>query len=189
MKAKENSIRLLWWIPADYWKVCMDASTAISQEEKQAFLQSANQYTIFVVIDGELSPFAGLVARSRADIVQNLGIRIGEGNWLHALNEAEEQAVPADMQRLLIAFKPMLASMLGQVGQGMEFVLFPNTDKQGNILFSPLDRTVFSAKLDDDVFTWRLPLGSLLPKKSDPNTKETFPGNYLYNPFTGDKLK
>jgi hypothetical protein len=37
-------------------------------------------------------------------------------------------------------------------------------------------------------FKFRLPLGSLLPPKFDPNTHEKFPGNYIYSPYTGSKL-
>ena len=35
---------------------------------------------------------------------------------------------------------------------------------------------------------YRLPLGSLFPPAVDPKTGESFPGNYHFNPFTGDKL-
>jgi hypothetical protein len=31
-------------------------------------------------------------------------------------------------------------------------------------------------------------LASLLPKKIDRKTKEEFPGNFDYNPYSGDKL-
>ena len=40
----------------------------------------------------------------------------------------------------------------------------------------------------EKVFRYRLPLGSVLPPRFDPNTEETFPGNYNYSPFTGAKL-
>jgi hypothetical protein len=36
---------------------------------------------------------------------------------------------------------------------------------------------------------WRLPLGVLLPRKTDPKSGETSPGNYHFDPFTGTALK
>ena len=42
--------------------------------------------------------------------------------------------------------------------------------------------------LYDQVYRWRTPLGSLLPAKVDAKTGEEFPGNYSFNPYTGEKL-
>jgi hypothetical protein len=43
-------------------------------------------------------------------------------------------------------------------------------------------------KLFDQSFKWRTPLGSLLPLRVDAKTGEEFPGNYGFNPYTGEKL-
>ena len=37
-------------------------------------------------------------------------------------------------------------------------------------------------------FRYHLPLGSILPAVVDAHSGESFPGNYHFNPFTGDKL-
>jgi hypothetical protein len=42
--------------------------------------------------------------------------------------------------------------------------------------------------LYDAKFTWRLPLPRLLPAKVDPRTGQEFPGDYLFNPYTGESL-
>jgi hypothetical protein len=42
--------------------------------------------------------------------------------------------------------------------------------------------------LYDQTYRWRTPLGSLLPVKVDAKTGEEFPGNYSFNPYTGEKL-
>jgi len=46
----------------------------------------------------------------------------------------------------------------------------------------------YQISLYDQVFHWRLPLASLLPKKIDSKTHEEFPGNFDFNPYTGGKL-
>jgi hypothetical protein len=62
-------------------------------------------------------------------------------------------------------------------GEGGKRLADPN--KPGALQFSVYDQD----------FKWRLPLASLLPRKFDPKSNEDFPGNFDYNPFTGDKLK
>jgi hypothetical protein len=79
-----------------------------------------------------------------------------------------------------------MASMVGQLGENLEFVVFPAT-AAGKAVDAAKPGS-FTVKLYDQSTTWRLPLGSLLPKRSDRKTGEQFPGNYNFNPYTGDKL-
>ena len=81
----------------------------------------------------------------------------------------------------------MLASTLGQLGQSIELVVYPAVVDQHRLI-DPLKSGTFQFALYDQTFHWRLPLASLLPKKVDPKTKEEFPGNFDYNPYTGGKL-
>jgi hypothetical protein len=70
----------------------------------------------------------------------------------------------------------------------MELIVYPAV-VDGQRLNDPLKPGAFQFAVYDQTFRWRTPLASLLPKKIDPKSKEEFPGNYLYNPYTGDKLK
>jgi hypothetical protein len=88
---------------------------------------------------------------------------------------------------VLATIKPLLSGMLGQLGQGMQLVVYPSK-LNGQRLIDPKTPGTFQYMLFDQTFKWRLPLGSLLPKKVDPKTKEEFPGNYEFNPYTGGKL-
>jgi hypothetical protein len=90
-------------------------------------------------------------------------------------------------QTVLAALKPLLSGMLGQLGQGMQLVLYPSK-KDNDRLIDPKKKGSFQYTLFDQTFQWRLPLASLLPKKMDPKTKEEFPGTFDFNPYTGDKL-
>lgn len=42
--------------------------------------------------------------------------------------------------------------------------------------------------VNDQALRYHLPLGSVLPAVVDPRTGDSFPGNYHFNPFTGEKL-
>ena len=43
-------------------------------------------------------------------------------------------------------------------------------------------------RLGKKKYDYRLPLGSVLAPRYDPDTGEQFPGNYFFNPYTGTKL-
>ena len=85
--------------------------------------------------------------------------------------------------------QPVMAQMLGQFGQGMQFYCFPGRDDQNQPpTRSQKARILHGHASSNKDYQWRLPLGSLLPNKFDPQSHEEFPGNYIYNPFTGAKL-
>jgi len=88
---------------------------------------------------------------------------------------------------MLGAMRPMLNSLLGQMGQNMELVVYPAV-VDGKRLNDPLKSGAFQYTVYDQTFHWRMPLASLLPKKVDPRSKEEFPGNFQFNPYTGDRL-
>jgi hypothetical protein len=70
----------------------------------------------------------------------------------------------------------------------MEFVVYPAKAADGTPTVDAAQAGTLKIKLYDQAFSWRLPLGSLLPAQFDKKTGEEFPGNYQFNPFTGDKL-
>ncbi len=90
-------------------------------------------------------------------------------------------------QTVLATLKPLIAGMLGQFGKGIQFVVYPSK-QGGQRLIDPKKPGSFDYTLFDQTYHWRLPLASLLPPKIDPKTKEEFPGNYDFNPYTGAKL-
>jgi hypothetical protein len=67
-------------------------------------------------------------------------------------------------------------------------IVYPARNKDGKLLLDPTVAGGFKYIVYDKTFTWRLPLGSLLPPKFDPKTHEQFPGNFQFNPYTGTKL-
>ena len=126
----------------------------------------------------------GLTAlQSKEELVKNARFEVGG----KAIPPVAPEKLPTGVQTMLGALKPMLGGMLGQLGQSMELVVYPGIqDKQK--LVDPMKPGSFQFILYDQTYRWRTPLGSLLPKKVDPKTGEEFPGNYEYNPYTGQKI-
>jgi len=85
-------------------------------------------------------------------------------------------------------FRPLMASMMGAMGEHMEFFAFPSLDKAGRPLADAKSNGALIVHVGDVAIRYRLPLGSLLVPELDRKTGESFPGSYRFNPFTGDKL-
>ncbi|HUK03126.1 MAG TPA: hypothetical protein VLW26_12680 [Steroidobacteraceae bacterium] len=178
-----GELTMVWWMPQAFWEASMSANPMVTPEARDQVLNTLQEYSIFALVHAKLGS-AGLDApQSRADLLQHAKLDIG-GKVIEPI--APESLNPA-AQALLASLKPAMAQMAGQFGKAMEIVVYP-ARQDGKLLLDPTHTGSFSYALYDESFTWRLPLGSLLPPKFDPRTHEQFPGNYEFNPFTGTKL-
>jgi len=70
----------------------------------------------------------------------------------------------------------------------MALFYFPGTTDQGKRIASTTQEGTFSVEVGDQVFAWRTPLGSVLPKKVCPVDGEEMSGAWTYCPLHGEKL-
>ncbi len=178
-----NQVTLVWWIPPEFWDVSMATSPNVSAQTAQEIRSAFRDYQVFAVVRATAGLQGLTDLQSKADLVSNARLEVG-GKPIAAV--APEQ-VPAGMQAMLGALKPMLSNMLGQFGKSMELIVYPGVADDKKLIDS-LKPGTFEFSLYDQTFHWRTPLASLLPKKIDRKTKEEFPGNFDYNPYSGDKL-
>jgi hypothetical protein len=78
--------------------------------------------------------------------------------------------------------------MMGNMGQHLEFMVFPGLDSAKRPIADPKSEGSLTVHVGDVPLRYRLPLASLLPPAWDAKTGESFPGNYHFNPYTGNKL-
>jgi len=180
-----NVFRLVWWIPTEYWREAFRDNPNMTESQKETFCRAVDDYIVFSVIDAKTTDFGSIIPASREQIISKLSLSIGQGKKMKTLADTE---ITSDAKNLFAMLKPVIANMLGQFGQGMEFVCFKGIDSSGERLLDPRGNGSFSVTLGDETSKWRLPLGCLMPSKFDLQTGEEFPGNYIYNPFTGKKL-
>jgi hypothetical protein len=177
-----QQLTLVWWMPQALWEASLSGSSMLTPDGRAQVLAALQDYTIFVIARAKLT-MATLDARPKAEMLSNARLEV-DGKTIDSL--APEQLTPT-AQAILVSIKPIFAAMLGKLGQSVEMVIYPS--KQGDQrLLDPLKPGSFTYTLYDQTFTWKLPLGSLLPPKVDPKTSEEFPGNYQYNPYTGEPL-
>jgi hypothetical protein len=178
-----QQLTLTWWIPEEFWDLSLANNANVPPQTAQDIRAVFHDYQVFALLRAStgLQGLAGVA--TKADLLGNSRLEIGG----KVISPVDADKVPAGVQAMLGAMRPMLASILGQLGQSMELVVYPAM-VDGHRLIDPLKPGSFQFTLYDQAFHWRLPLASLLPKKIDPKSKEEFPGNYDYNPYTGGKL-
>jgi hypothetical protein len=181
----QNSFRLVWWIPTEFWEESFRNNAKMPQSQKEAFYKAVDDYVVLAVADAKVSELGSIMPVSKEEIVNRLSLSIGKEIHVSPLPDSK---LNSDAKNLFSMMKPLIANMLGQFGKGLVFVCFQGKDMNGKRLLDPKSSQSFSIKFSGDTFNWRLPLGSLLPAKVDAATGEEFPGNYIYNPFTGSRL-
>jgi hypothetical protein len=182
MSQASQQLTLVWWMPQVWWEASLSSNTILTPEGRAQMLAVLDDYTIFAIARAKLT-MATLDARSKAEMLSNARLEIG-GKTIDPI--APENLTPS-AQSILVALKPVFAGILGKLGQSVEIVIYPG--KQGDQkLLDPTKPGSFKYTLYDQTFSWRLPLVSLLPPKVDRKTGEEFPGNYEFNPYTGEAL-
>jgi hypothetical protein len=185
MSEDPSELTLVWWIPEDYWQITLSREGSMTEAGIEEMIQTVRPYTMIVVCDGRMGPFGGAVYRPESDIRASLKLLDNDGNAHSPLAEGK---IDPDARNLLGAMRPVLANMLGPMGQSMHFFLFPAKDASGDPIADSRRQGAFTVKLDDRQFRWRLPLGCLLPEKTCSNCREVCSGAWNYCPWCGTKL-
>lgn len=182
--AQEPSrLTLVWWIPTEFWNVVRQNYPKVTDEAHAQLTKAMDDYLVFVVVCADVGPLGGMLPKDRAAIEANTTLSVG-GKVIAPLTK---DTMSADVLNFVTIMKPMMANMLGQFGQGMEFLVYPNSPKGGEKI-SAVKPGSFSYTAFGHRYDWKLPIGSLLPPKMNEKTKQVFPGDYLFDPYTGEKL-
>jgi hypothetical protein len=180
----EGQITMVWWMPVQFWEESLKGNSAVTPEARAQLLAPLAEYSLLAMIRAKATAGGVTDIQPKAELVKNLKVT-ANGKVLEPL--APEQIAPG-AQLLMAQLKPGLTAMGGPAMQGVEFVVYP-TKVDGKPVIDALQPGTLEVTLYEQTSRWRTPLGSLLPERVDAKTGEEFPGNYQFNPFTGDKLK
>jgi nucleotide-binding universal stress UspA family protein len=180
---EDGKVSMVWWIPPQFWEESLRGNPGVTDEMRRQVIGIMSEYTVVAMLRAIATPAGIEDMQSKEELLKNARIEFG-GKVAAPL--PPDQISPA-AQAVLAQLKPVLAATAGPVGQGLEFVVYPgkvdgkvlaDAELPGSVVITFYGKT----------HRWRLPLGSVLPSKTDKKTGEEFPGNYQYNPFTGGKL-
>jgi len=180
-----KEITVVWWMPLEFWQASAARNPQADPAKIEALLQIMRRYTVVAISDGTVGPFGGVTYTSEETIRRSVTVKDAAGKTLFPLDELD---VDVDTTNLLQMLKPVLSNILGPLGQNTHFVLFPGKTPEGRAVADARGTGTFTVVFRQSDYLYRLPLGSVLPRNYDPKTGEAFPGNYLYNPFTGGAL-
>lgn len=180
-RQSQENLKLVWWIPADYWELAIGENGGATPEQIAYIKDLLEEYTIII---------AGDYTINGTDFKVN---KLNNGVTLYGL-QGEKVPLLKDSQidgkvAIIIneVLKPLFTEMAGKMGSGMSFFVY-NNKKDGKIMIDPRKAGEFKVEVNKDVFTWQLPLVSLLSDKTCPVNQEKLPGNYVYCPIHGNKL-
>ena len=180
-----DRLTLVFWMPAEFWRVALEASGKVSEKGPREFISAIEPYTVIAVVDGELG-FAGAIDYPTSDAVRaSVTLQDTDKNVYRPLALDD---VAGGMKNLIQVMRPILTNSMGAMGAHMEFLVFPGKSTDGRHLADVYQDGVLDVHVGAKNFHYRLPLGSFLPPALDEKTGESFPGSYHFNPFTGNRL-
>lgn len=177
-------VEMIWWLPTEFWKIIYANDPTIGQEEIDEIVKTVDDKIIAMVIKGKIGMFGGVKYESFEDLKSHT--QVFYKNEL--LPVVDPNSMNSDLQMLLSIMKPIMANMLGNMGQNMHFFVFDNPKGKKILPVDPLsnDELVFS--MDNFKVEVDLPLSSLLLEKICPEDKIELNGKWNYCPFHGKKL-
>jgi hypothetical protein len=180
----DGNMSFVWWLPQQFWEESMRSNPALTADARNQVLAAMSDYLIVALIHARVGPLGISDAAAKDELLGNVHLE-SNGKPIEPLDPAK---IAPGAQVLLAQLKPAIASTAGQVGQSMEFVVF-SAKADGELLIDASQPGSVGIRFYDSTFKWRLPLASLLPKRLDAKSGEEFPGNYEFNPYTGNRLK
>ncbi len=185
MSASPTRLELVWWIPVEYWRVANAGNPAVSEELKAQVEKVLHNYTLIAVVDADVGLFGSMAFRSKPRIARSLALVDKDGETIAAL---AEDRVDRDARNLVAAMQPILAGALGNLGKSMHFFFFPAVNSKGRRIAQAKEEGRFTVKLGKTEFSWRLPLGALLPPKICPKCRAKLSGAFKFCPWDGARL-
>ena len=91
----------------------------------EEFLKVLRPYMLIAVYDGKIGSFGGITYKPKATIQNNIQVIDKQGIHHRPLSD---EIIDADTKSLLSMMKPVLANMLGPMGENMHFFLMASIE-------------------------------------------------------------
>ena len=184
---RSHKMGVFWWVPTDFWEVSLRAQGYNFASANKIF-EPFGTYNVFLVAVGDMG-VGDIAWMAEKELKKSIVLRDQHGNTYKPLEE-----LPEDITPMVEIMKPIFKNMMGSFGAGLQFILFPAKDKEGNRFADPRKSSDFFLDVPDlmgtptSTYTWRLPLTSLSPVKYCPAGKEKVEASWKYCPWHGVKL-
>ena len=182
----KDTMELVWVIPPVYWEVSAEQQQNLSDADRKQFIAQLDDYLLVAMVRGKVG-MAGIDEFYDGETMFG-GLRLVDtAGTTH--EPIPPGRIPPRLKNLLSILRPVMANMLGPMGDNMHFAVFNARDGKGKPLIDPRADGRVQIRTSLNTYAFRTPLGSLLPTRHDAQTGESFPGDYHYNPYTGGALQ
>ena len=177
--------QLAIWFPPELWQIANAQNKDIPPAVLQNIVNEMKDYMMFCVVDYTVS---GTQFKFSSEEEIKKSIRLVDSSKTIYIPLEEEDISPS-AKELINLFKPMMAQLVGQFGEGMQVILFKAKQIKGKPAIDLTRKNSFTLELAQHRLKWSTPFGSLLPPKYCPIDKETMKGNWDFCPEHGVKLE
>jgi hypothetical protein len=190
MSGDPGVIAIVQWIPKEWWQLTLERAGVPDARIKEV-LKLFAPYMTFIMVHGRISS-SGLPTFTSRSLLQEHVFLVDKAG--HPYRPIDEEDVEAGVQNAIIMIKPIFSNMLGQMGDNMNFFLFPSQTKEKKKSYEATQEGSFSIRFKDvpdagdQAFQWILPLSSLVPAKICPKCKKEESGSWKYCPWCGSPL-
>ncbi len=181
-----NRVDMVWWIPTDFWRATFATNPDVSAAQAQKMVDALDPYAMFAVVQGQMGPMGAVEFKEGAEVRAGLSLKTAFGTTLVPLAEDKLGGDAALFAQLM---KPMLARMLGPMGEHLEFYFFDNKDAKGSLVVDPRAEGAFTVQVGTQPFAWQLPLESLFAPVDCAKCGRELKGTWSYCPYDGTKVK
>lgn len=190
VQSSASGMTFAWWIPVEFWEANWRQSGQIPPDQIGFLIDTASEYSILAVAQAEVSPFGAFSFYSQEDVLEGLKFQVREGGNLTTLEQAD--TVSPDMTLLISQMRPVVAAVLGQMGQNLHFAIFPAMNGDGDRIPSPYEKNEIVVEFGNGdeaiVLDIELPLDSLFVPRVCPNGKPAHV-SWSYCPWSGKALE
>lgn len=181
---ENGELKIAWWIPVEFWEIVLTQDKSLPAEQAQEMIEKLKPYSMIAIIDGKMGAFSTVEYTPKSKIRNNLSLTANNGKRYKPLLEDD---LNSEITILLATFKPILKSMMGEMGGNMHFFVFDDQEG-GKRIFDPRDSGAIQLSIGEEKQKWDLPLGTLMSPKMCPVDRKEMNGKWTFCPFHGKKL-
>jgi hypothetical protein len=181
-RSSSTEYKLAIWMPLEFFYA---SAPNASESERKQIAAMLNGYAIFLVANARVGAMGSLIPTPRSQILSTTFLHVDETS---RLIPAPDNLLKGDIKTLLDVMKPLFKSLAGNYGEAIETVVFRDAGAEGQSTLRATGEGKVKLTVAGESFVWRLPLVALLPPTFDAVTQERFPGNFIFNPYTGKRL-
>ena len=173
------------WYPEEAWRISIIQEDFLDPNS-EALLKALKPYILLFVLDCQTDEMGiSTNCNSKLEIRNNIQVIDADGNRYLPLLDEE---IPMTAKMIVSMLKPLFDELYGPRAEDVHAFLFPAVNEKDAYFTNPYKQGLFTVKLQENEFTWKLPLGPLFPPKFCPQDGEKLTGTWQYCPFHGHKL-